>query len=162
MLTGEHAEHMAQRRGEDGFSAHYAVWPNPGWVDPAQARKDALAQAENAKEIAKNGARTMRGIQRRLARTEDPVTSHEAAEAYVAAQAHKTRLGKVAAHLIANVGLWIDAVDFTAPDVGGFAGTRRLRELREEYGWPVETRRKPGSAVSWQHRLTELPPRETE
>lgn len=153
-----HRDHLAVKHVN--HQPVYIEWPNESFVDPREARQQAAEQAQKARQTVKDAAATMRGIERRLARSEDSTTAKDAATAYVAARAHKTRLGKVAKYLIDNVGLWIDAVDFTDSEVGGFAGTRRLRELREEYGWKIETRRKPGSATAWQHRLTELPPPE--
>lgn len=85
-----------------------------------------------------------------LSRFTDPVTSHEAEAAYEPKRA--SAKGRVLALLRERRGHWIDAVAFTASDVGGFAGTRRLRELRDA-GHPIETRRKPGSPSTWQHRL---------
>lgn len=84
-----------------------------------------------------------------IVRNDDPETSHEAAARYEPKR--ETAKGRVLALLRARRGEWIDAVEFTAPEVGGFAGTRRLRELRDR--WPIETRRKPGSETTWQHRL---------
>lgn len=50
-------------------------------------------------------------------------------------------------------GAWVDAPDLATPEVGGFGGTRRMRELRQ-MGWDIETRQKPGDPNVWQHRLS--------
>jgi hypothetical protein len=47
---------------------------------------------------------------------------------------------------------------FTAPDVGGSEGLRRLRELRQ-MGWAVERKPKPGSHTGWLYRLTNETPK---
>lgn len=83
-----------------------------------------------------------------LRRNTDPVNSHVAAELYEPKRG--TSRAAVLALLKERRGEWIDAPDFC--EVGGFAATRRLRELRAS-GWPIETRRKPGSGTTWQHRL---------
>lgn len=87
-----------------------------------------------------------------VVRRSDPPTAHEAAERYEPKR--ETAKGRVLAYLRAHLGEWVDAPDLTAPDVGGFAGTRRLRELRDE-GHVIETRPKPGEQNLWQHRLVE-------
>jgi len=61
-----------------------------------------------------------------------------------------------------NVGVWIDAVRFVDEEVGGFAGTRRLRELREEYGWNIATRRHPDPSKPNTHQHCLLSPPEIE
>lgn len=160
VICQEIDEHPVHLVSLPAYPPEYVTWVNDTYVSPQDAREQAAQQVRDARQVAKDGAAATSAVAQRLARAEDPGTAKEAAEAYVAAQAHTTRLGKVAKHLIDNVGIWVDAVTFTHTDVGGFAGTRRLRELREEYGWNIETRRKPGSAVAWQHRLVELPPTE--
>ena len=63
-----------------------------------------------------------------------------------------TAKGRVLGYLRERMDQWVDAPVLTSDDVGGFAGTRRLRELRED-GWLIETRPKPGGTNTWQHRL---------
>lgn len=92
-------------------------------------------------------------------RTDDPLNSHVAERASAPARGSKREA--VLAYLQGRKGDWVDAPELATPEVGGFAGTRRLRELRD-MGWDIETRQKPGSATVWQHRLapsvTSLPP----
>lgn len=85
-----------------------------------------------------------------LVRNSDPATSAEAAERYEPRR--ETAKARVLDYLRERAGQWVDAVDLTRPEVGGFAGTRRMRELRDG-GWPIETRPKPGESNTWQHRL---------
>lgn len=85
-----------------------------------------------------------------LVRHDDPANAHQAIENYEPRR--NTAKARVLACLRSRRGEWIDAVEFTAPEIGGFAGTRRLRELREA-GCPIETRPSPGQPNVWQHRL---------
>lgn len=85
-------------------------------------------------------------------RASDPDSSREAAQRYEPKR--ETAKARVLDYLRARVLMWVDAPELTTPEVGGFAGTRRLRELRDD-GWPIETRPKPGATNLWQHRLTE-------
>lgn len=85
-----------------------------------------------------------------IVRTEDPDTAHEAAERYEPKR--DSAKGRVLGYLRERLDQWVDAPELTHDSVGGFAGTRRLRELREA-GWPIETRPKPGYTNTWQHRL---------
>jgi hypothetical protein len=94
-------------------------------------------------------------VPRPMVRKDDPPTAHQAISSYQPNL--KTRKGAVAQYLIRHLGQWIDAPTFAHEDVGGFAGTRRLRELREDHGWPISTREKPGHPNLWQHRLDEMP-----
>lgn len=48
---------------------------------------------------------------------------------------------------------WVDGSTITSPTVGGSEGLRRLRELREADGWPIERRPHPTSSTAWQYRL---------
>jgi hypothetical protein len=66
----------------------------------------------------------------------------------------ETAKGRVLDYLHSRANNWVDAVELTTEEVGGFAGTRRLRELREE-GWEIETRPSPGAPNVWQHRLVQ-------
>ena len=87
-----------------------------------------------------------------LYRTSDPDTSKEAAQRYEPKR--DTAKARVLEYLRARPRMWVDAPELTSPEVGGFAGTRRLRELRDD-GWPIETQPKPGATNTWQHRLVE-------
>lgn len=89
---------------------------------------------------------------RALVRNTDPGTAHEAIERYKPKR--DTAKGRVLAYLQEREGVWVDAPELTTQEVGGFAGTRRLRELRDA-GWPIETRPKPDAENTWQHRLVE-------
>lgn len=60
--------------------------------------------------------------------------------------------GRVLSYLRERLDQWVDAPELTEESVGGFAGTRRMRELRDE-GWPIETRPSPTAPHLWQHRL---------
>lgn len=83
---------------------------------------------------------------------DDPENSHEAAERFEPVR--DSARGRVLAYLRDHYGEWVDAPVLTHEDVGGFGGTRRLRELRE-MGWPIETQPHPSIDNRWQHRLFE-------
>ena len=85
-----------------------------------------------------------------IVRTDDPGTAHEAAQRYQPKR--DSAKGRVLAYLQQRIGQWVDAPELVTPEVGGFAGTRRMRELRD-VGWPIETRPKPDGSNTWQHRL---------
>jgi len=125
-------------------------WPNESYTPPPPGPG---AHRTRLKEMASRVPPEVR-----LARTDDPGVSHEAIKTYSRTR-YKTRLGQVAALLLNNIGVWIDAVRFANEEVGGFAGTRRLRELREEYGWKIETRKHPdpNKPNTHQHCLVEMP-----
>jgi hypothetical protein len=89
-----------------------------------------------------------------IVRGDDPANSHLAAQRIQPSR--DSARGRVLAYLQGRAGQWVDAIELTLPDVGGFGGTRRMRELREG-GWPIETREKPGAPNVWQHRLPEDP-----
>lgn len=128
----------------------YIDWPNEHYIPPP-ARPG--AHDELLKGLAGQVKDSDAG---RLAGPEGSETSVEAARTY--ARSHrKTRLGKVAEYLLDHPGEWLDAVRFASDEVGGFAGTRRLRELREDYHWPISTRRHPDKVSTWQHRLDYVP-----
>jgi hypothetical protein len=86
----------------------------------------------------------------RFARAAGPATSISAAAVYEPVR--NTRKTAVANYLLEHEGEWIDAATFN--DVGGRAGDRRMRELRQD-GWKIETRRVAGN--SYQHRLAKAP-----
>lgn len=135
-------------RGEtlhkDHRNAVGTEWPNEGYV----ARKPKVDTKALIKELAAQ-------ISKPLVRSDDPETSHRAIQNYEPKL--KTAKGRVAQMLLDNLGQWIDAPRFTVKEIGGFAGTRRLRELREAHGWNIETREKHDGSNTWQHRLAELP-----
>lgn len=86
-----------------------------------------------------------------IVRTDDPWTSHVAAERIEPKRG--TRKALVLAVLQAAAGEWVDGAALTRPEVGGSEGLRRLRELRTAHGWPIERRPNPASATAWQYRL---------
>lgn len=55
--------------------------------------------------------------------------------------------------LLRSTDTWVDGSEIASPAVGGSEGLRRLRELREADGWPIEHRAHPDSATAWQYRL---------
>jgi len=82
-------------------------------------------------------------------RNDDPRNSHDAIASYEPVRG--TKRERVLAFLQEHEGEWVDAVDLTAPEIGGFQATRRCRELRAA-GEPVVTRAKPGAPNTWQWR----------
>lgn len=84
--------------------------------------------------------------------TDDPENSHVAAEQIEPTRG--TKRAQVLDALRVAKGEWVDAPSLATEDVGGFGGTRRMRELRD-MGWNIETRQKPGVTNVWQHRLIE-------
>lgn len=151
--AGNHPLHTGSRSEPQpgGYSRLvFQDWPNEDYKPPPPSPG---AHRGRLKEMASRVPPEVR-----LARTDDPGVSHEAARIYSRTR-YKTRLGKVANLLLNNIGQWIDAVRFVDEEVGGFAGTRRLRELRESYGWNIETRRHPdpNKPNTHQHRLVEMP-----
>ena len=65
-----------------------------------------------------------------------------------------TRRAAVLAKLRAAEGRWVDGPELTTPEVGGSEGLRRLRELRDDYGHPIDHRRHPDkNRTGWQYRL---------
>lgn len=70
----------------------------------------------------------------------------------------RTRLGQVANLLVNHVGEWLDGARFSAGELEGSDGLRRLRQLEEDYGWRIEERPSPaGPGRRHQYRLVELP-----
>lgn len=86
----------------------------------------------------------------RFARANGPATSIAAALTYEPTR--NTRKSVVANYLLDHVGEWINADTFNT--IGGRAGDRRMRELRQD-GWNIETRRSSGN--TYQHRLVKSP-----
>jgi hypothetical protein len=144
-----HPVHSGPSYGQSGRPM-YVDWENPDFVPPPPrpGSHDGLLASLVAEVDAES----------RLARSEPQGGAQEAALVYSRTK-RKTRLGKVAEYLIAHQGEWIDAAHFADAEVGGFAGTRRLRELREEYAWPISTRRSPdpNKPNHWEHRLDYVP-----
>lgn len=88
----------------------------------------------------------------RFARANGPLNSITAAHRYEPTR--NTNKTVVANYLLDREGEWISAATFN--DIGGRAGDRRMRELRQD-GWHIETRNVGGS--SYQHRLAKAPPK---
>lgn len=88
----------------------------------------------------------------KFARKTGPINSRVAATKYEPNRV--SRKAAVAVFLLNNEGEWFDAQTFN--DVGGRAGDRRMRELRQD-GWKIETRQKPGASNVYQHRLAKAP-----
>src|SRR5438132_625231 len=132
---GVHCNKPAPRTGHEEHSgpqfvqgrAQYLDWPNEDYVPPpprpgsTKGKLTALADRVKVSEdqLTVNRISSVDGA------------SQEAAKVYARTN-RKTRLGKVAEYLLGHVGEWVDAAHFADDEVGGFAGTRRLRELREE------------------------------
>jgi hypothetical protein len=146
--VGNHPEHTGSHIIKDGWESEWLDWPNESYVPPPPG------PAERRAKLHEMASRVPPEV--RLARTDDPGTSHEAIKTYSRTR-YRTRLGKVADYLVNHLGQWVDAVHFTDDEVGGFAGTRRLRELREDYGWDVVTRQHPDKPNTWQHMLRTMP-----
>lgn len=127
----------------------YIDWSNEHYVPPP-----AMPGAHD--KLLKDLAAQVKDSEAGSASPEGPETFVDAAKVY--GRSHrKTRLGKVAEYLLDHPGEWLDATRFASDEVGGFAGTRRLRELREDYHWPISTCRHPDKISTWQHRLDYVP-----
>jgi hypothetical protein len=87
-------------------------------------------------------------------RRSDPWTSH-AAKARIQ-PTRESKRGRCLTLLQQHAGEWVAGHVFTAPDVGGSEGLRRLRELRQ-MGWAVERKPKPGNVTEWLYRLPDTP-----
>lgn len=134
-----------------------------GWVDPPAVikgrrvtRKEFIDKVSPIKDSTSPATKTGPPDLSKFRRNDDPPNSHEAIKAYEPYR--ETAKGRVLDLLVKNLGTWLDNTDFAREEVGGFAGTRRLRELREEADenglwYCIETRRKPGTKSVWQHRL---------
>jgi hypothetical protein len=145
--TGRHLELSP---GSKWVRPNYIDWPNEDYKPPAPGPG---AHKRQLKELASQVP-----PENRLARGDDPGAAHEAIRTYSRTR-YKTRLGKVANFFLNHLGEWHDAVRFVDEEVGGFAGTRRVRELREEYGWDIEIRKHPDPAKpnTHQYRLNRMP-----
>jgi len=137
---------------------HHMDGEGHDWADEvADKRNDRIRTRPRTKKEHEARMRELAGVSRparEFVRQDDPDTSHQAMALYEPKRG--TAKGRVLFYLREHLGEWVDAPAFHQPEVGGFAGTRRLRELRED-GWPIETRPKPGSENTWQHRLIEDP-----
>lgn len=122
------------------------VWPGT----PLPTKKRSAARVAEIASRAERGSRTGPP----LSRTTDPATSHLAIELYEPKR--ESAKSRVLMYLRDHLGEWVDARVLTDEEVGGFAGTRRMRELRDE-GFPIETRLKPDTQTTWQHRLVRDP-----
>lgn len=135
------AARRSNKRGKRGIKKQI--------LDGARGGKAALLEQDVEEAVAAQSRPTW-GPPPPIVGTDDPETSKEAAERYEPKR--DTAKGRVLVYLQARIGQWVDAPELTTEAVGGFAGTRRLRELREQ-GWPIDTRPKPGAENTWQHRL---------
>lgn len=86
----------------------------------------------------------------KFARANGPATSKTAAAVYEPTR--MTRKAAVANYLLDHVGEWTTASTFNI--IGGRAGDRRMRELRQD-GWRIETRRQADNV--FEHRLVKAP-----
>lgn len=129
------------------------LWDNPEVLaELARAPKKGAGAAQKGREWLAGAAGAIPPASKAapVVRASDPATAHEAAARYEPSR--DSAKGRVLAYLREHSGQWVDAVELTLPEVGGFAGTRRMRELRDA-GWSIETRPKPGETNTWQHRL---------
>ncbi|HUV09955.1 MAG TPA: hypothetical protein VMX12_03190 [Acidimicrobiia bacterium] len=92
----------------------------------------------------------------RMARRDGPVSSKIAAVRV--APTVGSRQEEVLERLREAGGEWVDGSELSTAECGGSEGKRRLRELREDKGWDIETRPHPGSATAWQYRLMKPDP----
>lgn len=148
----EHEGIVCEVPVEKCFERHQAVrvdlrtgvedlsWPNPRQMPKRDPDKKA---AHDMADRVDDG-------QPPIVRTDDPQNSHDAAD--LIEPERESRRGEVLAALREANGDWVDAPLLATAQCGGFGGTRRVRELRT-MGWPIETRQKPGSTNTWQHRL---------
>jgi hypothetical protein len=60
-------------------------------------------------------------------------------------EAEDSARGRVATLLRKQAGQWVRGSLLASAGVGGSEGLRRLRELRNRFGWRIEQRRVPGS-----------------
>lgn len=68
----------------------------------------------------------------------------------------KPSCARVLARLRAAGGAYVRGLDLASPDVGGLRFGGRIHELRHDYGYVIERRSDPKSAVD-QYRLVEKP-----
>lgn len=91
---------------------------------------------------------------RGLVRNDDAPATKEALRHFIPDRS--TRLGRVALHLAENVGAWVDIEDLSTPEIGGRSADRRVRELDENFGWPIQRGKQPGKST-FRYKLTEDP-----
>lgn len=85
----------------------------------------------------------------RLARANDPSSSHEGARRIEPKRG--TRKAEVLSRLLADPGVWVPAEDLHTASCGGSEGLRRIRELRRD-GWNIEVRYRDRSMT--EYRIT--------
>jgi hypothetical protein len=133
-----------------GYGPHSSKKDRQDWAGVPIPVVTKSSKAKIADAINTASPETHTGPPIGLVRNSDPPNSHEAIASYEPYRG--TAKERVLGYLAEHMGQWVDAPDLTAPGIGGFAGTRRLRELRDE-GYLIETRRKPEESNTWQHRL---------
>lgn len=138
-----HPLHLALRPVVGRSQPDEYVWPDPNYRSQHEIRE----QGRTAKATIDTAAAAVRQEIRRN-RQQVPLGLQPG-------QRKKTRLGQVANVLVNNVGVWIDGHRLETVEVGGSSGLRRLRELRDDYGWNIEQR--PTNTSTDQYRLVELP-----
>lgn len=140
-----HPNHLAMVHQPDTWEPERVSWENTEYRSPQQFGE----QARHAKVLIETRAREAREI---IARDtpQKPLGS-------AAGQRKRTRLGQVANLLVNNVGIWIDGYRLETQEIGGSSGLRRVRELRDDYGWVIENRPHPTHSSTDQYRLVELP-----
>lgn len=152
------ADNHPQHTGRDQQSPPGATWTRPVYVDwPNESYKPPGPSPDGARRRLRELASQV-PPEGKLVRGDDPGAAHEAIKTYARTR-YKTRLGKVASLFLNSLGQWHDAVRFVDEEVGGFAGTRRVRELRDEYGWDIEIRKHPdpNKPNTHQYRLRSMP-----
>jgi hypothetical protein len=138
-----HREHLAMVYVPGRSQPDSVTWPDLDYRSPEFYRQ----QGQEAAQRIQSGAVLVRE-QIRLNTPQRPLGR-------AAGQRKKTRLGQVANLLVNNVGVWIDGHRLATVEIGGSEGLKRLRELRDDYGWHIENRPVPNSTD--QYRLVELP-----
>lgn len=138
-----HPHHLALRYIEGRSQPEQVMWPDLDY----RSSQDLREQSRQASSTIARHADTLR--QKILDSTpQKPLGLRPG-------QRKKTRLGQVANLLVNNVGVWIDGHRLETVEVGGSSGLRRLRELRDDYGWNIDQR--PTATSTDQYRLVELP-----
>lgn len=138
-----HPWHVAMRYTEGRSQPEQVRWADEGYRSPQDARE----QSRQAKVTIDIGADQVRAQIAAQDRAHPPVLK--------AGQRKRTRLGQVANLLATNVGQWVDGHRLETVEIGGSSGLRRVRELRDDYGWHIIQRPVPGSTD--QYQLVELP-----
>lgn len=138
-----HPEHLAMRYVPGRSEPEHLMWADPHYRSPQDLRD----QGRHVKVVIEESAAVVRQEIRRLT-PQQPL-------GLAPGQRKKTRLGQVANMLVNNVGMWIEGHRLETVEIGGSSGLRRLRELRDDYGWNIEQR--PTDNSTDQYRLVELP-----